>query len=123
MEYAGLPRRKHSEDKATWPGRKQVYRQFDENGMMGGDTVALDHEQAPGLPLLEPVMAQGRMLAPAPTLDQSRTHLRRQLDQLPDRLKSLRSKATYPVRNSRNVCELAEQADRFIAQHATAAGT
>ena len=27
QEYAGTPRRKHSEGKATWPGRKQVYRQ------------------------------------------------------------------------------------------------
>src|SRR5690606_19803493 len=26
QEYAGKPRRKRSEGKATWPGRKQVYR-------------------------------------------------------------------------------------------------
>jgi nicotinate phosphoribosyltransferase len=30
-EYAGKPRRKRSEGKATWPGRKQVYRQFDDD--------------------------------------------------------------------------------------------
>ena len=29
VEYAGIPRRKRSEGKATFPGRKQVYRRFD----------------------------------------------------------------------------------------------
>ena len=28
QEYAGLPRRKRSTGKATWPGRKQVWRQY-----------------------------------------------------------------------------------------------
>ena len=29
QEYAGIARRKRSEGKATWPGRKQVYRHYD----------------------------------------------------------------------------------------------
>ena len=29
QEYAGRPRRKRSEGKATWPGRKQVFRSYD----------------------------------------------------------------------------------------------
>jgi len=37
QEYAGVARRKRSEGKATWPGRKQVYRNYDDNGMMSGD--------------------------------------------------------------------------------------
>ena len=32
VEYAGLPRRKRSEGKATWPGRKQVFREYDAQG-------------------------------------------------------------------------------------------
>ncbi len=28
QEYAGLPRRKRSAGKATWPGRKQVWRRY-----------------------------------------------------------------------------------------------
>ena len=31
-EYAGLPRRKRSAGKATWPGRKQVWRRFQRTG-------------------------------------------------------------------------------------------
>ena len=34
QEYAGKPRRKLSEGKATWPGRKQVWRHYDANGSM-----------------------------------------------------------------------------------------
>ena len=37
QEYAGLPRRKRSENKATWPGRKQVWRRYDADGRMAGD--------------------------------------------------------------------------------------
>ncbi|HWA62733.1 MAG TPA: nicotinate phosphoribosyltransferase, partial [Caulobacteraceae bacterium] len=33
-EYAGLARRKRSTGKATWPGRKQVWRSFDPDGRM-----------------------------------------------------------------------------------------
>src|SRR5512140_3526780 len=42
QEYAGAPRRKHSEGKATWPGRKQVYRHFAEDGMFERDSVNLE---------------------------------------------------------------------------------
>ncbi len=59
QEYAGKPKRKRSEGKATWPGRKQVFRQFDANGHMAGDCVAIETDVQPGDPLLEPVMRQG----------------------------------------------------------------
>ena len=37
QEYAGLPRRKHSAGKATWPGRKQVWRRYGPDGRMSDD--------------------------------------------------------------------------------------
>ncbi len=37
QEYAGRARRKHSEGKATWPGRKQVFRRTDDQGRLAGD--------------------------------------------------------------------------------------
>src|SRR5208282_5240574 len=42
QEYAGLPRRKRSEKKATWPGRKQVWRRYDADGRMAGDVLSLE---------------------------------------------------------------------------------
>ena len=51
-EYDGRPRRKRSTGKATWPGAKQVFREFDANRVMRQDTLALRDELMPGAPLL-----------------------------------------------------------------------
>ncbi|MCR6628639.1 MAG: nicotinate phosphoribosyltransferase [Magnetospirillum sp.] len=50
QEYAGEARRKTSEGKATWPGRKQVFRRFDADRRMADDLLALEGEDAPGEP-------------------------------------------------------------------------
>ena len=62
QEYAGIARRKRSAGKATWPGRKQVYRRYGDDGLLAGDTVGLDAEGLPGATLLEPVMLGGRRM-------------------------------------------------------------
>ena len=64
QEYAGTPRRKHSEGKATWPGRKQVYRHFAPDGTFDHDVVALEGDAQRGMPLLVPVMSAGRRIGP-----------------------------------------------------------
>jgi nicotinate phosphoribosyltransferase len=51
QEYAGRPRRKLSKGKATWPARKQVWRRFDLDGTIAGDTVGLADEPPCGQPL------------------------------------------------------------------------
>ena len=42
QEYAGQPRRKRSSGKATWPGRKQVWRRYGPDGRMVGDTLSTE---------------------------------------------------------------------------------
>jgi nicotinate phosphoribosyltransferase len=59
QEYAGRARRKRSEGKATWPGRKQVFRRLDADGRMAYDVVTLESDPQPGEPLLAPVMRGG----------------------------------------------------------------
>ncbi|MDE2180968.1 MAG: nicotinate phosphoribosyltransferase, partial [candidate division NC10 bacterium] len=54
-EYGGRPRRKRSEGKATWPGRKQVYRWYDADGRMSGDVLTLEDDPQEGEPLIQPV--------------------------------------------------------------------
>jgi nicotinate phosphoribosyltransferase len=56
QEYAGLPRRKHSAGKATWPGRKQVWRRYDGDGRIAGDILGVETEIESGEALIEPVM-------------------------------------------------------------------
>lgn len=112
-EYAGKPRRKRSEGKQTWPGRKQVFRRFDADGIPMSDILALEDEACEGEPLLVPVMRTGRRLAPQPTLVESRERCRAALEKLPDRLRSLDRAEPYPVEVSEGVRRLAAEADRL----------
>ena len=118
-EYAGQPRRKHSEHKATWPGRKQVVRRYDASGRMIGDCIQRNDEAAGGEPLLlEPVMAYGEPKRPLPTLAEAREHCALQLGRLPPGLRELdvASDSDYPVEISDRVQALAREADVRIAR-------
>ena len=64
QEYAGVARRKRSAGKATWPGRKQVWRWYGSDGRMTGDVLSLETDSQAGEPLIQPVMQGGRRLAP-----------------------------------------------------------
>src|SRR5262245_50124355 len=60
QEYAGRPRRKRSEGKATWPGRRQVFRQTDADGRAARDVVTVAGDPQSGRALLQPVLRHGR---------------------------------------------------------------
>ncbi|MFY9875383.1 MAG: nicotinate phosphoribosyltransferase, partial [Rhodomicrobium sp.] len=120
QEYDGLPRRKHSSGKATWPGRKQVWRHYGPDGRMSGDVLTVEGDDQPGEPLLKPVMKAGRRIAPAPTLAEIRERAARQLEKLPEPLRSLDPKASYPVTIAEPLLRLTEETDRRLAQLGTA---
>ena len=111
QDYAGVPRRKLSEGKATWPGRKQVWRSFDAQGNMRGDILSLETDTQQGETLITPVMRGGKRLAPAPTLQEIRTRATAELAKLPGPLKRL-SAFDYPVTISDALHALAAEADR-----------
>jgi nicotinate phosphoribosyltransferase len=96
QEYAGRARRKRSEAKATWPGRKQVFRQGDGRRYLA-DIVALETDRHDGEPLLVPVMRGGRRLAPSPPLSEPRRRVAESLKKIPETLRSLETAAPYPV--------------------------
>jgi nicotinate phosphoribosyltransferase len=110
QEYAGRARRKRSEGKATWPGRKQVWRRLDDGGRLAGDTLTLEGDTQTGTPLLDTVMLGGRRTGPSPTLAEARQHAAAQLTTLPPPLRGL-DKAAYPVEVSEPLRELARQVD------------
>lgn len=112
QEYDGEPRRKRSEGKATWPGRKQVYRSRRADGRPAGDVLTLADEAREGEALLAPSMRAGRRLFPVRTLENARTRAREELDRLPDALRSLSQPARYPVEVADAVRELAARVDR-----------
>lgn len=113
QEYAGSPRRKRSEGKATWPGRKQVYRRYDADGQCTGDTLTLEDDPAEGCALIQPVMRQGRRLQPSPSLQQLRAYTGQQLQSLPPALLGLERGADYPVTVAPALHALAAAADRL----------
>ena len=107
VEYAGVARRKRSEGKATWPGRKQVYRSPE------GDLLALSEERHPGTPLLVPAMRGGRRVAPPEPLETIRARALAGYEQLPPALRSLRrAEPGYRVELSDALRALAAEVDR-----------
>jgi len=123
QEYAGLPRRKRSLNKATWPGRKQVWRRTGADGRMAGDLLALDAPSRgshDGEPLLELVMQGGRRLHPPPSLDDIRRRAARELERLPEPLRRLEPGTTYEVEVADELKELAAEIDRRTMAQAAA---
>ena len=112
QEYAGRACRKRSEGKATWPGRKQVYRHYTDGGYLDHDVVTTLNDQQEGEPLLHPVMKGGRPLAPTPALDGIRKQVAIQLSKLPDSMRQLEECTAYDVRISQALRDLADSVDR-----------
>jgi nicotinate phosphoribosyltransferase len=115
QEYGGIARRKRSEGKATWPGRKQVFRSYDAAGAMAGDVLSVEGDAQAGEPLIEPVMRGGRRLGPAPGLDSLRARAARELARLPAPHRRLEEGAAYPVEVAPALRALADEVDRRMA--------
>jgi nicotinate phosphoribosyltransferase len=110
-EYAGLPRRKRSAGKATWPGRKQVWRRFQSDGRMAGDILSLENDDQPGERLIALVMQGGKRVEPLPTLAQIRARAARDLERLPEPLRRLERAASYSVAVSEALTRAAAEVD------------
>jgi len=111
QEYAGKARRKRSEGKQTWPGRKQVYRNCSADGRIASDVVTLENDGQPGEPLLVQVMRAGRRISAAVTLADIRSHAAANLARLPEPLRCLQEPCDYPVQIAEALRKLAEQVD------------
>jgi nicotinate phosphoribosyltransferase len=105
-----------SEGKATWPGRKQIWRSTGGDRRMRGDVLSLENDTQPGDSLIVPVMRAGKRLGPAPTLAQIRERAARELARLPEPLRRLEPGFAYPVLVADALLALARQTDRAIAR-------
>jgi nicotinate phosphoribosyltransferase len=115
-EYAGSPRRKRSTGKATWPGRKQVWRQYGADGRMSGDVMSVESDGQTGEQLLQPVMREGRRTEPSPALAVCRARSARELARLPEMLRRLEPAQAYPVEVTGALSDLAAEVDRRLGQ-------
>jgi len=115
QEYAGIPRRKKSSGKATWPGRKQVFRHYRDDGSFDHDVIGLVDEALEGEPLLGPVMRAGERLGEPEPLTDIRERAAAQMAVLPKDLSLLPVAADpYRVEISQGLRDMAERVDERV---------
>ena len=101
--------RKLSPGKVTLAGEKQVFRDCDKNGSYRSDTIGLRSDSFNDrLLLLGPVMQNGRLTRPHPSLSAIRKQFGRNFNALADSFKALAAAATYPVDISPHLQQLQE---------------
>jgi nicotinate phosphoribosyltransferase len=89
---------KASEGKITLGGEKQVFRKTDAGGRFLGDIIGLRDDAPDGAgPLLTPLMENGRLVGPMPTLEQIRQRFADNFTRLDDRYKRFTDPQPYPV--------------------------
>ncbi len=111
QEYAGRACRKKSEGKATWPGPKQVYRQYDQQERIAFDVLTTSDDPQEGEPLIHKVMEAGKRVGSPIALTSSRELAATQLTHLPEALRQLCEGATVEVQVSQALRSLAEAVD------------
>jgi nicotinate phosphoribosyltransferase len=116
VEYGGKARRKRSEGKVLWPGRKQVYRSHDPDGYMLGDVLSLENDNQEGKPLIQPFMQDGRRIRATEPLNKLRDHALEQIKRLPKPLRVLAHGPEYPVAVSDAIRRLAQEVDAAQAE-------
>ena len=101
-----LPIMKLSKNKITLPGRKQVYRFADEQGLYVKDVIALDDERYDGNPLLEKMIARGKLTYNLPELKEIREVAAKNVANLAEAYRKTTGMQTYPVELSQNLKDL-----------------
>lgn len=91
---------KYSDEKITVPGSKQVFRGA------ARDVIARSGECGSGEALLRPVLVNGQLIEPLPTLEQSRARAAQMIAQLPAPLHGIDPAEPWPVIYSRELREL-----------------
>lgn len=93
-----IPRAKLTPGKISYPGKKQLFRVYN-NGRMQMDIVGLEVESL-GTPLLKRMIEKGNLVSDLPTLDEIRNYAQEQLAELPTRLLSIKKCYSYRVEKS-----------------------
>jgi nicotinate phosphoribosyltransferase len=110
-----VARRKRSEGKATWPGRKQVWRVRDRAGGLDHDVLALEGDAREGEALLQPAMRAARRVMPRASLEEMKRRAAEGLVSLPERLRALERAEPYEVRIDDGLRRLAAEVDARTA--------
>jgi len=108
IESNGKPKIKTSEDKITFPGKKQVYRIFDKDGIFKEDLMMLENESPPpdSEVLLIPIMKEGNLVNQLPNLDEIKQYFLSNIERLPNEFKDLEKSQGSKVLISKKLSDL-----------------
>jgi len=108
IEYNRKPKIKISEDKLTYPGKKQIYRIYNKQGEFKEDILTLDIEPVPpnSETLLIPVMKEGILITELPELNNIQQYYNENIEKLPNKFKELDENHIFKVRISKKLSEL-----------------
>ena len=114
VEYQDRPVLKLSTGKASWPGKKQLFRFRDSNGQLERDLVGLRDEKLPGERLLKQVMRDGRLSETYPSLVEIRKVFEADFSALPKGVKAIRDPSVYAVEFSPRLRALRDEITRKV---------
>jgi nicotinate phosphoribosyltransferase len=116
VDIDGIPVMKESSGKATYPGRKQIYRRYDREGMLQQDRLGLmDEAPEPGeIPLLEKVMEDGKCLKLPESIETIAPRVAQNVAQLPSPLRQIHQPAPPPVQLSQPLTTLIDKTRRTL---------
>ena len=110
--FGGRNVRKKSPGKQTLAGEKQVFRTREPGGRFAGDIIGERSEKMDGAEvLLETVMENGSLRDRPLDMGQIRKRVQSQMEALPDAVRQIDEKHTYPVRVSERLQKVQEEAD------------
>jgi len=113
VEIDGIPVMKESNSKATYPGRKQVFRRFQGSQALGDRLGLMDEAVAADeQPLLQQVMKQGQVLQPPDSLEVIAARTADSVTSLPLSVRQLEKPTAFPVEISQALQTLTAQTSR-----------
>ncbi len=109
-----IPKMKFSEDKLTYPCKKQVYRITDKGDNFVNDVIGSENEDVGGIPLLIPVIKTGKICYNLPAVHEIRRSTSKNLAHLPEPYKRLTNAEIYPVTKSMKLEEKRIEAEKML---------
>jgi nicotinate phosphoribosyltransferase len=101
-----LPTMKLSRGKVTFPGRKQIFRFYNNQGICLRDVLGLENEKIAKEALLIKVVDKGKVIYTSPSLSRMRDYARDNLDRFPLGLQDVTRASEYPVVLSKGLAQL-----------------
>lgn len=109
-----IPTMKLSKAKASYPGRKQVFRLKDKKGRFVKDILGLEKENIKGRPLLKKAINKGRLLSKERPLKTIRELHRRNIFYFNPKLMQINCSYKYPVEVSQQLRQLKSKLTRML---------